>query len=480
MKKHFSYLFLACFLLTACGSHDSQIIESSSNAPESQISSSIISSDESSNSSSEEEKGLSGLALKFVTLVNSYQEVTLDSKDDLDLMLVYYYGAIQADETLVDNEEIIAAKTKLDEFYDTYNRLKKNSEDTEVLKAYEDRFIAYMDTLPPLNSFLLTDYEKLLTAQNYYSALADVSKEKETIIPLKELLDNYASRYEELSALSSNSYNVILLSVNVSKIDVEKLTYADIAIIDELKDLDDSIVKSSLDSDELANLNAAEEILNAALDVTAVLKVRQKHAEDFIALAYQLPVSASLRYQDTAQRNQIQAAIDQYNALTDEEKLYSGVEDAYQNVLSTKATFEGLKEPYDLNVIGVGFDTGAAGTITYSVSNPIVALANRYGYNVNEINNYLKINLYVYAEGGMTLKDNVPAGILVCIIQITSQNYSLINRDYLRSEINKVKEAGGTASPNGAYALTLQIESLNDQYGSSYFHEIFGRQQLDV
>ena len=469
MKHKLKYLLLSLLFISSCGKNE--VSSSKNEETTSQLSSTII---EESSQSSENKKELDAFTLSFIDKVNKYGNVTLESKDDLDLMLVMYLSITKANDELKNDDEVKQAKTKLDSLIETYNSLKSSNESTQMEEAYENRLIEFMNSnLKEVSSFLLEDYENLLTANYYYDSLPTNSKQKDQIKDLKETLDLLSNRYNELLALTNSQYNALVFVIKVNKLDVATISYDDIDNIDSLNELYLQI-KTEDRTEDVVNANNK---LKEANNITSTLKTYLEHADAFMKAAFSLPVSASLRYQDATQRKQINDALAMYDALNTEEKKITGVYEAYVEAMQVKETFESLKEPYSISLITAGWNF-PNGEITYSSSNPVAALANKYGYNINEIDNYLTIRMDIYVEGGAVIKDNIPKGNLIASINITKDNYHITTND-IKKILKEAFDNGDSRAFSGEhYCFTIQIVSLNDNYGNSYYQDFFGRQVI--
>ena len=417
---------------------------------------------------------LPSIVEQFIDKTEGIEEVSLNSKDDLDLCILLYSCIEETLGDVLDDEKVVSAKAKLDSYIKTYNELKLAKYESEKSQALILSFIEVVGNLPSIDLVMLEDLEKILVAESNYNSLSSSDKENTSVIAAKEVLDLVRSSYDAIAGLDEEGYKAhkFVVAVNnlptINELSIEHISVFELLIADY-----ESFNNENKTSEKVIS---AKQILDTYSPRILELKVSQKKAEDFIMAVFSLPTGGGLKWQNAEQRNAINSAFTEYESLTEFEKTISGVEDAYKQLNVIKNTFDNLKEPYDISKIkptNLCFYVPGVQRLKFDAGkDPISVLKNDYGLTDDTIKDNVKIYLDVYIEGGAI------AGSPLFSVDITE------DQDVTLAEIiemlKEIRDAGNEAVITQGYTFTIHIESLNEQYASSEYSSFFSAMNISL
>lgn len=460
-KKNISLILTMLFSLVGCGNDNS----SSSHSVNSQ--NPIISSSQSSSSIIEE--SIVDIDVKIfleqVTLLND-ETITLDHKCQID-GVYYIYSSLTPE--MKELPEVIEAKEKLDEIKEKYLELYEeyisNKEREETIVAFND----LVDSLGDIDSLIREDKKNIDKLLSLYNTFSNEIKNSSEIKESKEKLDAYNERINELMNMSDEEYAVILFISMVSKLpNIDELTTFDIEVVQEAiqayEKLDDAVK-------ERQDVLEAKEKLDELNQRVEHLLIVKEHANAFVSLVSDLPTFSELEWNNQNQNNAITAAENAYLALTEEEKQVTSVITAYSELQAIRTTFDGLKEPYDINklsfAISLDWPQGSqnrSAAFSYTPGKDhITVLTNYYNIPKDELSKYVAVYLNIYIEAGA-----VPSQPLYSY-DIT-EDYSGYDSNKYVETLKELKSGGNDKVKSGiGYNFTINIVSLNDDYASSKY-----------
>lgn len=420
-------------------------------------------------SGSDSADSLPKLAADFLSNLSQINEVTLESKDQLNLCLMLYKALEEYSATLASREEIAAGKALLDTYFATYNQLKDDFESKQEIQALADAFLEQMNAIPSADLITLEDYESLQSARKAYEQLNASLQALPTVQEAKEKLDMAFTQYEKISAMTQEEYQIYKFVSSVSLLpDLSVITVSDIESIESILALYNQL---TADHKNLEEVKEAYETFAAYQMRCNELKLSLEHAEAFMTKAFSLPSSGSLKWQNSEQKSQIDQALAAYEALTEEEKQIPGVSDAYQELLSVKAAFESLLEPYAVSRLAYGWNFQTGELIFTSGRDPISVLTSNYGLTTANLKENVIVYLDLYYEAGAVI------GNMLYSFDIT-ENYRITVSDVQRVLSQLRDEGNGKAISGAGYNFTIHIVSLNEQYASSEYTNFFGGQKI--
>lgn len=423
----------------------------------------------------EKKEELPKIVNTFIEKTNAINEVTISSKDDLDLCIILYTCIEERYTDLLENESIVNAKLALDTKITKYNELKEDDYNKTKKQELVNNFLDSVKVLPSTNLIALEDLAVILNAEKSYNLLTDDLKEKDEVKTSKAILDNVRKEYDTLTSLDSDAYNAHKFVVNVSKLpSINDLTVNDITMMDEVTALYDSLTTTSKESKDVIDAKA---ILDTYNKKVTELKASKQKVSEFITNVFSLPNGSELKWKNAEQKAKIDACYTAYNSLTELEKTFEGVEDAYKALNTTKETFEALKEPYDISKIKpthlcLYYYNGPKKLTFENGADPYTVLINNYGLTKETIKQNVKIFLDVYIEGGA-----IPGSPLFSF-DIT-EDYG-ITMAMIVNKLNELKAAGDERIKSQGYNFTIHIESLNDRYGNSEYSSFFSAGNIPV
>ena len=467
-KKNIGLIATLLFSLVGCGNEDSSSSIS--------IQNSIISSSQSLSSIVEE--NIMDIDVKvFIEQVTLLKEetITIDHKCQIyGIYYIYYSLTLEMKEL----PEVIQAKETLDgikeEYLELYEEYILNKEVEETIDAFND----LVDSLGDIDALIREDKKNIDKLLNLYNSFSDEIKNSNEIKDSKEKLDLYNNRINELMNMSDEEYAVILFISMVNKLPTaEELTTFDIAIVQETieayEELDDMVKERQ----DVLDAKAILDVINQRVEHLLVVK---EHADAFISLVGDLPTFNELEWNNQNQNNAIKEAEDFYLTLTEEEKEVLSVVTAYNELKSIRNTFDGLKEPYDINklnfAISIDWPQGAqnrSGAFTYtSGKDHITVLTNDYNIPRDELSKYVTVYLNIYIEAGAVASQPLYS------YDIT-EDYSEYNSNKYVETLRELKANGNDKVKSGVgYTFTVNIVSLNDDYASSKYSPFIGGMAL--
>ena len=413
------------------------------------------------------EESLPKIAEVFIEKTDAITEVTINSKDDLDLCILLYSCLEQTNADAINDERVIGALNKLNGYVASYNSLKLQEYESAKSEALVSAFIEVVSTLPKEELIMLGDLEKILIAENNYNSLSDSDKTRENVKAAKTILDSVRAKYDLISQYDQDAYNAHKFCVDVKSLpDIGELNIEHLVLIDTLEINYNNLTESHKASE---NVVSAKSVFDSYTAKVVELKASQKKAEDFIMAVFSLPTGGGLKWQDSTQKAAINDTISMYDNLSDFEKTIPGVSDSYEQLNVIKTTFDNLKEPYDIKKIETTnlcfYVPGVRKLQFVSGKDPITVLVNNYGLTEETIKDNVKIYLDVYIEAGAIV------GNPLFSIDIT-ENMNVTTAD-IEAKLSELKASGNEAVTSQGYSFTLHIESLNDQYASSEYSSFF-------
>lgn len=420
----------------------------------------------------EKKEKLPNIVNTFIEKTNAINEVTILSKDDLDFCIMLYTYIEETYTDLLENKSIVNAKSALDTKITKYNELKENDYYKTKKQELVNNFLDSVKVLPSTKLIALEDLSIILNAENSYSLLTDDLKEKDEVKTSKAILDNIRKEYDILTSLDTNAYNAHKFVVNVSKLpSINDLTVNDITMMDEIAALYDSLTTTNKESKDVIE---AKTILDTYAKKVTELKASKQKVSEFITNVFSLPNGSELKWKNAEQKGKIDACYSAYNSLTELEKTFEGVEDAYKALNLTKEAFENLKEPYDISKIkptNLCFYEEYIRELTFeNGADPYTVLKNNYGLTDETIKQNVKIFLDVYIEGGAI------KGSPLFSFDIT-ENYK-ITTDMVIAKLRELRDAGNEQITTQGYTFTIHIESLNDTYANSEYSDWFSGMKI--
>lgn len=420
----------------------------------------------------EKKEKLPNIVNTFIEKTNAINEVTILSKDDLDFCIMLYTYIEETYTDLLENKSIVNAKSALDTKITKYNELKENDYYKTKKQELVNNFLDSVKVLPSTKLIALEDLSIILNAENSYSLLTDDLKEKDEVKTSKAILDNIRKEYDILTSLDTNAYNAHKFVVNVSKLpSINDLTVNDITMMDEIAALYDSLTTTNKESKDVIE---AKTILDTYAKKVTELKASKQKVSEFITNVFSLPNGSELKWKNAEQKGKIDACYSAYNSLTELEKTFEGVEDAYKALNLTKEAFENLKEPYDISKIkptNLCFYEEYIRELTFvNGADPYTVLKNNYGLTDETIKQNVKIFLDVYIEGGAI------KGSPLFSFDIT-ENYK-ITTDMVIAKLRELRDAGNEQITTKGYTFTIHIESLNDTYANSEYSDWFSGMEI--
>ena len=415
------------------------------------------------------------LAEVFVREVNKIGEVTLEKKNSLDLCIILYSCLEESNINLLENEEVVAAKTRLDIYINEYNELKEQEYTSNKNTSLIESFIDAVNNLPTKELLTIEHLEQIIIAENSYKNLSSELLTREEIIEKKVVLDIIRTEYETLMSMDSDSYNAHKFITSVMGLPlVDELEIAHLTLIESIDSLYLSLTTEHLSNEEVVN---AKSLFDTYLDKALILKASQEKATTFIMAVFSLPTGSGLKYQNTEQLAEIEAAYTLYNGLSEFERTITGVSEAYAELNVVKAQFEALKEPYDISEVSPThlclYYYDGVKKITFTTGkDPRSILIKNYGLTAENLKDNVRIYLDVYIEAGAT------KGSPLYSFDIT-ENYDVTVNDIV-NKLYELKAAGNEAIKTQGYTFTIHIESLNDQYASSEYSNFFSATQIPI
>jgi hypothetical protein len=443
IKKIFSLLFVSLALATVCSCSNDENLNKEINITE-------------------------NIVDDFIKNVNEIETVSLESKDKLNLCIMLYSCLEETAINELENEKVIAAKQKLDEYVTEYNTLSQKQESADKDASLILAFVSKVELLPTVDSVSLEDLAKILEAEAVYNALTQSIKENASVVAKKAILDSVRLEYDLVSNLDTDAYNAHRYIVEVNKLKpTNEITITDLSDIEKIVALYNSLTLEHKESEAVANAKAKLDTYETKINE---LKQNQAKATEFIMAVFSLPTGSALKYQNEEQRLKIDAAYTLYNALTDFEKTIVGVSDAYTEVNVIKATYENLKEPYDINKITptnlcLYYYDGPKKLTFASGKDPISVLINDYGLTKENIKDNVVIYLDLYIEGGAV------KGSPLYSFDITDGYQVTVTDVY--NKLIELRDAGNEAIKAQGYTFTIHIKSLNDEYADSEYSNFF-------
>lgn len=415
------------------------------------------------------------LATEFIESINSIQTVTLESKDRINACIILYTCIEETAFELLENDDVIEAKNKLDNYISQYNALKIADIENNKNESLVNAFVDAVAVLPSIDSITIEDLSKILIAENNYKILSEDLKQNSFVIEAKVKLDAIRSEYNAIATLDTEAYNARKFVLGVEALPtVDELTIEDLGIIDSLYALYDSLLEEHINSE---NVVAAKTKIDLYENKVMVLKTAQQNATDFIMAVFSLPTGSALKYQNVEQRAEIEAAFGKYNKLTDFEKAIIGVSDAYSELNTIKNQFEALKEPYDISKIEpthlcLYYYDGPKKLTFVNGKDPRSVLISDYGLTEESIKDNVIIYLDVYIEGGAVKGNPLFSFDITECYDVTVQN--IVDKLY------ELKNNGNESITSQGYTFTIHIESLNDQYGDSEYSNFFSSTGIPI
>ena len=423
----------------------------------------------------EPKESLPRLAEVFISEINEISIVTIESKDQLDLCLVLYSCLEETYIDALEDEQVVAAKSKLDTYITTYNELKEEAYNDNKNTSLIESFINAVLALPSKDLLKVEDLEKIIIAENSYKSLSSASLSNEEVVSKKAILEDIRTEYNALISMDADAYNAHKFVTSVMSLPaVEELELSNLADITAITLLYELLTSEHLGSEKVT---AAKSLFDTYLEKAAMLQASQDKATAFIMAVFSLPTGSGLKYQNAEQRAEIEAAYSLYNELTEFEKTITGVSEAYEELNVVKAQFEALKEPYDISKVKpthlcLYYYDGPKKLTFTSGADPRSILIKDYGLTAENIKDNVKIYLDVYVEAGA-----LPGSPLFSI-EIT-ENYNVTVNDIVQ-KLNELKAAGNETIKTQGYTFTIHIESLNDQYANSDYSSFFSSTQIPI
>lgn len=410
----------------------------------------------------------------FIKKVDAIKEVTLSSKDDLDLCIMLYTCIEDTYLDLLEKPEIVNAKSSLDTKISKYNELKAKDYDDNKKQSLIKNFVDSVNNLPSIDMISLEDLSVILTAEKNYELLPEELKQNNDVIEANKKLVEIRTEYDIVTSFDPEAYNAHKFVVGVSKLpNKSDLTIQDITVFDELETLYNSLSSENKQLEKVVDAKATFDSYN---DKVTELKNAKQNATDFIMKVFSLPNGSGLKWQNEAQRKEIDSAFTLYEKLTDFEKTIDGVDEAYKELNTIKNLFDSLKEPYDISKItptNLCFYLPQVRELTFvNGADPYTVLKNNYGLTDETIKQNVKIFLDVYIEGGAI------KGSPLFSFDIT-ENYK-ITTDMVIAKLKELRDAGNEQITTKGYTFTIHIESLNDTYGNSEYSDFFSAMNITL
>ena len=412
---------------------------------------------------------------EFINSVNEIDVVSLESKDKINLCIMLYNCILETAIDQLEAEEVISAKTKLDDFIVEYNMLSNNQSSADKDASLISAFVGKVELLPAFDSVSLEDLAKILEAEGVYDALPASIKSNSDVISAKAILDAVRLEYDVISNLDNDAYNAHRYVIEVNKLKpVNEITIEDLSNLEKIHTLYDSLTLEHKESEAVANAKAKFDTYNTKI---TELEQAQANATEFVMAVFSLPTGSALKYQNQEQKLKIEAAYALYNALTDFEKTIIGVADAYSELGVIKATFEALKEPYDINKIVptnlcLYYYDGPKKLTFANGKDPISVLIADYGLTKENIKDNVAIYLDLYIEGGAV------KGSPLYSFDITDGYQVTVSDVY--NKLIELRDAGNEAIKAQGYTFTIHIKSLNEEYGDSEYSNFFSAGQFPL
>lgn len=404
----------------------------------------------------------------FVDNVNKIDidYLSLGDKSTLDGAVFIYNTLSDTNKALA---EVVAAKTILDEAVATYNTLY---DEYLIQREAEETGYAFADLvneIKDLEALVRNDKEIIDNLLLKYETLSEKAKSLNVVIQAKADLDAANDRIAELIELSDEEYAVILFTASVNKLpSVNDLTILDADKVDATVELYNGLSETNKNNSAVLE---AKEKLDVLVTRSTELRTIQEHADAFIDMVWSLPSYDNLEWQSASQNALIKAAEDAYIALTDEEKLVTGVSSAFTQLQAVRNAFDSLKQPYDISKIspsislgGMNSDGNYTSTFTYAAGQDhITILTTQYGIAKEELRNHVRVYLNMYYEAGAVATDPLYR------FDITD-DYSGYNISKYVEILQQLKAEGNAKAISGhGYNFTVNIESVSDLYASSKY-----------
>ncbi len=411
----------------------------------------------------EPEAPTSTIVLNFTSMVEKLDVITLDSKDALNSAHYYYLGL---NEEFKNDEKVKAAyqilQTKIDAYNTIYKAELEQANDQKLIIVFSD----LMEEFGQPSDIILEDEVKINQAIEVYSGISETGKTQVSDAYTK--LQALQARVEYLKGLEDQAYDkeIFIVKVNRAYQQLANMKIEDKETIDTLRNQYNNF------SVAIKAENEIKAAYNKLVELETEMEIIAKEGpqiEAFLEKVYALPNYDNLRWNDATQRNQINECVTMYNSLSERQKSQISVDQAYQELMNIKTTFESLKEPYDVNVCG---------TLNFYNNNtpqatPIQALMSRYQYDLDTLKTNMKVYLNFYIEGGakpgspfyqwdITDKETVSFDEVKAILAdlSTNQNFEMVK--------------------NGEhYCFAYRIVSLNEEYGNSYYSDFFSRMVIN-
>ena len=402
-------------------------------------------------------------ATNFIKLVEQLDDVTLNSKDEINSAYYYYLGL---NDSIKEYDAVKNAYATLQTKIASYNELYEAEMNEQNDKKLIIAFGTAVSELGNASDIVLEDEDKIKQVLKMYENLSNNAKAKVTSDYAK--LQEIQNRYEYLKNLDSESYNKEIFVAKVNRLyeKISELTIDNKENIDSLKKQYSSFDQSVKNEE---NVMGAYNKLNE-LDNKMTLIIKDAETiEKFLDKVYALPTYDNLRYKDSAQAKQINECFDLYNSLSDDLKNKQSVIQAYQELTTIKNTFDNLIEPYDVNICGtLSFYNNETNQTT-----PIKKIMTRYNYDMETLKANMRVYLNFYIEGG------AQAANPFYRLDITEK--STISAKEVREILTSLEgKEGYEKVTNGEhYCFSYRIESLNDTYGSSYYSDFFSRMVIN-
>lgn len=400
-----------------------------------------------------------GIGSTFIAMVEELGEVSLDSKNELNIVKQFYLhlnDEIKAMEKIKASAAILEAK--IAQFELLYQAEMDQRRDASIIA----NFNSLIDNMPALEYLTLDDYLQIETATKTYEAISVSGK-----ITVKDNYDKLAKineRYNYLLSLDSASYDKIYF---IAKVNLQYTTFDEIQLADEVKISVLATLYAGLASSvkNETEVTSAYNMLKKMQDKLNILLAEQKIIDGFLDKVYELPGFDELRYQNQTQLAQINNCFTIYETLSETQKANKAVRDAYERLNSINQTFINLQEPYDINLCShLNFYNNPN-----PIQTPVEAIKARYGYTDANLKDNLIIYLNFYIEG-----EAIAASPFYSMDITEKKTITAVEVFAIIKELSG-REGYEKVYSGQHYCFTFKIESLNDTYGTSYYSEFFSR-----
>ncbi len=458
MKKKMILMLTSLLFLSGCGDNTSS----------DSLSNSVTMPNSNEGLSTNLENNLPLEAKVFIESLEAWinEELTLEHKSLIDSAYFIYDSLSEDSKNLPQVKE---AKEKLDQAKEAFLEIYQEYLTQKEIETTGYAFVDAVNKIKDVEFLLKTDKDLIVQLNLMYDSLPSGAKTLSVVISSKEKLDSFNLKMNQLEAMNESEYAAYEFSTKVSLLPTkEELTIGQIDLITEMVEIYNELPD---DIKEKSEVKLAKEKLDTLTQRVEELKVIRNHAESFIDDVYRLPTFDKLKWKDAGQDSQIKACEDKYLTLTEEEKAYPGVSNAYRELQSTREAFDNLKEPFDISKFGFSISLGAFNNSTNnynlqvvfsSGTDPLSVLTNYYNLPKENIRDYAIVYLNMYYEAGAIKSDPLYR------FDIT-ESYNLTINDFV-NKLRELKNQGNEKAVSGkGYNFTINIESKCDLYASSEY-----------